>query len=345
MDLFVQLWDRALINLEEDLNVYVIKNWIREMSPIYAEENNYYFSVETEMQKNNIEERFLPAITRAMCSAYAELTGGENKHIHPVIILDEEVREFAGKHQAKKAEQPKQTQPAQHHNIPLDPQNTFDTFVVGECNRFANQAAITVARNPGKTYNPLFLYGGPSLGKTHLIHAIGNHILAEKPDAKLVYVSSETFMNEFISMLGMTNRTSKMDIDVREEFRSRYRNIDVLLIDDIQFLTGKDAIQDEFFHTFNALHQLGRQIVITSDKPPRDLQKMEELAQGGRNYTGKVFISQSECLVDAEELAHRVETTFPHIDGPVRIYPIGATIGCHTGPGTVALFFWGKPRE
>ena len=154
-----------------------------------------------------------------------------------------------------------------YSNTSLNPRYTFDTFVVGNNNRLAHAAALAVAESPATSYNPLFLYGGVGLGKTHLMHAIGNEILRTNKNAKILYVTSEKFTNELINAI---------KDNVNEKFRNKYRNIDVLLVDDIQFIAKKDAIQEEFFHTFNALHESGKQIIISSDKPPRDIQLLED---------------------------------------------------------------------
>lgn len=149
----------------------------------------------------------------------------------------------------------------------LNPKYTFDTFVTGSSNRFAHAAALAVAESPGKVYNPLFMYGGVGLGKTHLMHAIGNRVLHNHPEMRVLYVSSEQFTNEIIRSIQEGNP---------EKFRLKYRNIDVLLVDDVQFLSGKTSTQEEFFHTFNTLHDAQKQIILSSDRPPREVERLEE---------------------------------------------------------------------
>ena len=149
----------------------------------------------------------------------------------------------------------------------LNPKYTFSTFVIGNSNRLAHAAATAVAQNPAKAYNPLFLFGGVGLGKTHLMHAVGHAILEKNPDARILYITSENFTNELIRAI--TSNTN-------EEFRRRFRSVDLLMVDDIQFLASKEQTQEEFFHTFNALHESGKQIIISSDKPPKEIPTLEE---------------------------------------------------------------------
>ena len=169
------------------------------------------------------------------------------------------------------APKPKLVEPAveknsQHSDLNFNPKNTFDTFVVGNNNNFSYAAALAVAQSPGKSYNPLFLYGGVGLGKTHLLHAIGQHVFNSKKGARVAYVSSEKFTNEYIDAI---------QNNLLVKFRKKYRQTDVLLIDDIQFLAGKERIQEEFFHTFNALHESHKQIVLTCDRPASEIQNLE----------------------------------------------------------------------
>lgn len=155
-------------------------------------------------------------------------------------------------------------------NANLNPKYKFDTFVVGSNNKFAHSASLAVAESPGETYNPLYLYGGPGLGKTHLMHSIGHFILENNPDKKVLYVTSEVFTNEVIESIRSGNAASMTKL------REKYRTVDVLMVDDVQFIIGKESTQEEFFHTFNVLHAARKQIIISSDKPPKEMETLDE---------------------------------------------------------------------
>ena len=198
------------------------------------------------------------------------------KHKYYDIYLSMAIEQVTGKQfkilftdsnsAAPKSEPKKVSVPAEYIGN-LNPRYTFDTFVVGPTNKMAHAVSVAVAESPGGAYNPLFLYGGAGLGKTHLMHSIAHYILSYNPDYKIIYTTTETFSNELISAI--KNKT-------QEAFKDKYRNIDMLLIDDIQFIAGKDSTMEEFFHTFNSLHSAKKQIIISSDKPPKDMEILEE---------------------------------------------------------------------
>ncbi|QIR31338.1 Chromosomal replication initiator protein DnaA [Bacillus velezensis] len=212
-----------------------------------------------EFARDWLESRYLHLIADTIY----ELTG-EELSVKFVIPQNQDEENFLPKPQVKKAAK---EEPSDFPQSMLNPKYTFDTFVIGSGNRFAHAASLAVAEAPAKAYNPLFIYGGVGLGKTHLMHAIGHYVIDHNPSAKVVYLSSEKFTNEFINSI----RDNKA-----VDFRNRYRNVDVLLIDDIQFLAGKEQTQEEFFHTFNTLHEESKQIVISSDRPPKEIPTLED---------------------------------------------------------------------
>ena len=214
---------------------------------------------------------------------------------------------------------------ASYSNPTLNPKYTFESFVVGNNNRFAHAAALAVAEAPATSYNPLFIYGGVGLGKTHLMHAIGNEILRNNKNANVLYVTSEKFTNQLINAI--KDHTN-------EQFRSKYRNIDVLLIDDIQFIAGKESVQEEFFHTFNTLHESGKQVIISSDRPPKDINLLEDRLKSrfewgliadisNADYETRLAILRKKAqldniIIDDEilaNIANRIDTNIRELEG------------------------------
>lgn len=196
----------------------------------------------------------------------------------------------------------------------LNPKYTFDSFVVGGNNKFAHAASLATAESPGEIYNPLYIYGGVGLGKTHLMHSIGHFIIEHNPGIRVLYVTSETFTNELIDAIRNTNNTAM------SKFREKYRNIDVLLIDDVQFIVGKESTQEEFFHTFNHLHSAKKQIIITSDKPPKDISILEDRIRSRFEWGLIADISSPDYETRMAILRKKEELDGYHIDNAVIEY-------------------------
>ena len=255
MEAILQKWEQILdtVREEHELTKVSFDTWLKPLEICSVEDKQLYILVPGEqVGLNYISKRYeLP-----LKVAIAEITGIEYEL---VFVLTEQAKALrnANKKQAN-------SEITEHSN--LNPNYTFDTFVVGNNNRFAQSASLAVAESPGESYNPLYIYGGPGLGKTHLMHSIGNFILQQSPGSRVLYVTSEVFTNELIDSIRNGNNTSMT------KFREKYRNIDVLLIDDVQFIIGKESTQEEFFHTFN-------QIVISSDRPPKDMETLEARLQ------------------------------------------------------------------
>lgn len=243
------IWSEVLELLEDEVTPIGYNTWIKTIIPKSFEDDTFILSVSTQIVKNMIDNRYSDLIKNAIIEVL-----GQPYNIN-VIVGEATVSNNI----------PQQSQKI--YGMPLNPKYTFDTFVVGNSNRFAHAASLAVAETPAIAYNPLFLYGGVGLGKTHLLHAIGNYIKENDKSAQIAYVSSETFTNELINSI----RDKKT-----EQFRNKYRSVDVLMVDDIQFIAGKIQTEEEFFHTFNALYDANKQIIITSDKHPEEIKTLEE---------------------------------------------------------------------
>lgn len=247
----IDIWTKTLELLKNEMTEISFNTWILTIEPISMDSNTINLGVPADFQKGILESRYSFLIKTTL----KQITH-RDYNINFIIpsqtpVSKPQVTDYNDESSASF----------------LNPKYTFDTFVIGNGNRFAHAASLAVSEAPAKAYNPLFLYGGVGLGKTHLMHAIGHFVLSQNPSSKVLYVSSEKFTNELINAI---------KDDKNEEFRYKYRNIDVLLIDDIQFIGGKERTQEEFFHTFNALYEANKQIIISSDKPPKEINTLEE---------------------------------------------------------------------
>ena len=253
-----ELLTKAKDLLKEELTAISYTTWIKNLEIEALNDNKIVLVARSTMQKDALQTRLFDLITNTfnfITNKSCEITiieKTEDEQSQPII---EESNDFANTEN--------------YANSFLNPKYTFESFVIGNNNKFAQAAAYAVSEAPATAYNPLFIYGGVGLGKTHLMHAIGNKIIKNNPNTKILYVTSEQFINELVNSIKDANYKNEL-------FRNKYRNIDVLLVDDIQFIAGKKTGQEEFFHTFNTLHQTGKQIIISSDKPPRDIPLLEE---------------------------------------------------------------------
>ena len=299
MEQVVKNWEKILnaVKVEHELTDVSFNTWLKPLKVHSVEGNTLYILVQNEQTAlNYINRKF----EKPLKVAVAEITGveyeikfileDEAKTIRPVkIITNQEINSKTN----------------------LNPNYTFDSFVVGSNNRFAHAASLAVAESPGEVYNPLFIYGGVGLGKTHLMHSIAHFISQNNPSLKVLYVSSETFTNEVIDSIRNGSSSSM------SEFRDKYRNIDVLLVDDVQFIIGKESTQEEFFHTFNELHLAKKQIILSSDRPPKEMETLEERIRsrfecglladiGVPDYETRMAILKRKQEVDGTEISDEI---------------------------------------
>ena len=260
MNIIYEKWDEILetVKTEHELSDVSFKTWLKPLTIHSIDDQVVTILVPSQqVGLNYISKKYALPLKVAI----SELTGSD---YDIRFVLPEDVQNVE-----------KEVPVSTNYNTSmemanLNPKYTFDTFVVGSNNKFAHAASLAVAESPGEIYNPLFLYGGVGLGKTHLMHSVAHFILERNPSTKILYTTSEEFTNELIEAIRNGNNTAMT------KFREKYRNIDVLLIDDIQFIIGKESTQEEFFHTFNALHGAKKQIIISSDKPPKDMEILED---------------------------------------------------------------------
>lgn len=248
-----ELWQKTLRIIRNEITSVSFDTWIKAIEPVSIKEDQLYLCVPNDFTKSILEGRYTSLISNAVKQV-------SSRSYYITFVLTAEADKYMDK--PEKADSGKN-----EIDSLLNPKYTFNTFVIGNSNRFAHAASLAVAEAPAKAYNPLFIYGGVGLGKTHLMHAIGHYIQSQNAQAKVLYVTSEKFTNELINSI-QTNKNV--------EFRNRYRNVDVLLVDDIQFIAGKESTQEEFFHTFNALHEANKQIIMSSDRPPKEIPTLED---------------------------------------------------------------------
>ena len=306
-----ELWNKAQELLKQETTIIAFQTWIQPLEIKSMTDNVIVLIASNAFQQETLQSKYLDLIT----NIFNYIT---NKKCNVVIKLKDddtvqslnETRSSNGKNFSSSG---------------LNPKYTFSTFVVGNNNKFAQAAAMGVSENPGTKYNPFFIYGGVGLGKTHLMHSIGNQILDNNPNSKVLYVTSEDFTNQLINAL---------KDQATEKFKEKYRNIDVLLIDDIQFIANKKSTQEEFFHTFNTLHQSGKQIVISSDKPPKDIELLEDRLKSrfewgliadisNPDYETRLAILRKKTQIDniiiddeiLSAIATRVDTNIRELEG------------------------------
>lgn len=258
MQSFKEVWEGVCLFCKEKISDVAFKTWIYCMEPVELHSNEAVFFVRSDFQRNIIYDRYKKLLQDGF-----EHTLGFPVDIR-IVTEDDKPKDYHSNYDLVVPQNPENTENAY---TGADYEYTFDTFIVGSSNKFAHAASMAVASNPAMAYNPLFIYGGSGLGKTHLLHAIRHEILKNNPDSKILYIKGEDFTNELIESIRQNSQIS---------FRNKYRQTDVLLVDDIQFVAGKESTQEEFFHTFNSLHESKKQIVLTSDRPPKEIQTLED---------------------------------------------------------------------
>ncbi len=263
-----KIWEDAKLLISKDLTALSFDVWIKTLEPLKIDGNTFILAASSSVGKTTIYKN--PIYYNSILTSVAEVEPSISK-VDIIFTSPDEIEQAQINNIDTKPEiKPTEVNQKQNSSYVFNPKYTFDNYVIGGNNQFVAAAAKAVAQNPGISYNPLFIYGGVGLGKTHLLHAIGNYITEHHPELNVVYVTIEKFTNDLIESIQKGSNSAK------SEFRTKYRTADVLIVDDIQFIINKNSVQEEFFHTFNELNQNGKQIVISSDKPPKEINPLEE---------------------------------------------------------------------
>lgn len=297
---FRDIWKTALSEIERKLSKPSYETWILSAEPVGLQQNTLILRVANDFNRNWLQNYYADLITESLGKV-------ANQPLTVRFVLPNE--DFAPTE--GDIEIPPDRTSEDSLTSSLNPKYTFNSFVIGESNRFAHAASLAVAEAPARAYNPLFIYGGVGLGKTHLMHAIGHYALEHYPHLRVVYISCEKFTNDFISSI-QYKRTG--------EFRNRYRNVDLLMVDDIQFLAGKEQTQEEFFHTFNALHEANKQIILSSDRPPREIATLEDRLRSRFEWGLITDIQQPDLETRAAILRKKSESENLKISNDVLLY-------------------------
>ena len=306
MNVIQEQWDEILntVKREHELSDVSFNTWLAPLTIHEVDEANSVVTVVVPSKQIGLDY-ISKKYTLPLQVAIGEVTGIINWTVQ--FILEKDVP-------APKEASSQDTNATRVEEAGLIPKYTFDTFVVGGNNRFAHAASLAVAESPGEIYNPLFIYGGVGLGKTHLMHSIAHFVIDASPQSRVLYVTSEVFTNELIDSIKNSNNMSM------SKFRDKYRNNDVLLIDDVQFIIGKESTQEEFFHTFNALHSAKKQIVISSDKPPKDMEILEDRIRSRFEWGLIADISTPDYETRMAILRKKEEMDGYHLDDEVIEY-------------------------
>jgi len=294
------IWKKTLAEIEQQLSKPSFETWILSAEPVSLQQNVLILRAANVFNRNWLQNNYANLIVESL-----NKVAGQPMNVRFVLPNED----FSAT--LEEIDLPAEKSADESPNSFLNPKYTFNSFVIGESNRFAHAASLAVAEAPARAYNPLFIYGGVGLGKTHLMHAIGHYALEYYPQLRVVYISCEKFTNDFINSI-QYKRT--------DEFRNRYRNVDILMVDDIQFLAGKESTQEEFFHTFNALHEASKQIILSSDRPPREISTLEDRLRSRFEWGLITDIGQPDLETRAAILRKKSESENLRVSNDVLLY-------------------------